>query len=168
MAQINPKITIRSVYFGMLLLSAAVMILTVRLAIASDLDSLKAAAEQGIAEAQFILGVMYDTGRGVPQNDAEAVRWFRMAAEQGNADAQVMLGYMYAAGEGVPQNDTEAARWFRMAAEQGIAEAQFHLGLVYAAGEGVPQNDTEAARWFHLAAEQGIARRRSIWVSCMP
>ncbi len=51
MAQTNPKITIRSVYFGMLLLSAAVMILTVRLTVASELDSLKAAAEQGDFEA---------------------------------------------------------------------------------------------------------------------
>ena len=58
MAQINPKITIRSVYFGMLLLSAAVMILTVRLTVASELvDSLKAAAEQGDAKAQFGLGL---------------------------------------------------------------------------------------------------------------
>ena len=60
MAQINPKITIRSVYFGMLLLSAAVMILAVRLTVASELDSLKAAAEQGDAEAQFNLGVMHE------------------------------------------------------------------------------------------------------------
>ena len=52
MAQINPKITIRSVYFGMLLLSAAAMIFVVRLTIASDLDSLKSAAEQGDAKAQ--------------------------------------------------------------------------------------------------------------------
>ena len=87
MAQINPKITIRSVYFGMLLLSAAVMILTVRLTVASELDSLKASAEQGFANAQFNLGVMYDAGEGVPQNYTEAVRWFRMAAEQGNATA---------------------------------------------------------------------------------
>ena len=57
MARINPKITIRSVYFGMLLLSAAVMILAVRLTIASELDSLKAAAEQGDAAAQFNLGL---------------------------------------------------------------------------------------------------------------
>ena len=57
MAQINFKITIRSVYFGMLLLSAAVMILTARLTVASELDSLKAAAEQGNTEAQFYLGV---------------------------------------------------------------------------------------------------------------
>ena len=74
MTQIIPKITIRSVYFGMLLLSAVVMILTVRLTVASDLDSLEAAAEQGDVEAQFDLGYMYSSGEGVPQNDAEAVR----------------------------------------------------------------------------------------------
>ena len=51
MGQINANITIRPVYFGMLLLSAAVMILAIRLTVASELDSLKATAEQGNAEA---------------------------------------------------------------------------------------------------------------------
>ena len=84
MAQINPKITIRPVYFGMLLLVATVMILTVRLTIASEVvDALKADAEQGDATAQFNLGFMYAIGAGVPQNDAEAMRWYRMAAGQG-------------------------------------------------------------------------------------
>ena len=54
---------------------------------------------------------MYDRGEGVPQNDAEAVRWYRMAAEQGVALAQYSLGVMYANGRGVPQDDIEAARW---------------------------------------------------------
>ena len=157
MAQIIPKITIRSVYFGMLLLSAVVMILTVRLSVASELDSIKAKAEQGNADAQVILGFMYANGEGVPQNDIEAARWYRMAAEQGNADAQVILGFMYANGEGVPQNDIEAARWFRMAAEQGYAKAQVNLGFMHFNGSGVPQDVVEAARLFRLAAEQGNA-----------
>lgn len=38
-------------------------------------------AEQGIANAQNNLGVMYNAGRGVPQDYAEAVRWYRLAAE---------------------------------------------------------------------------------------
>ena len=45
-------------------------------------------------DAQDSLGWMYDTGRGVPQDDAEAVRWFRLAAEQGNAWAQKRLDAM--------------------------------------------------------------------------
>ncbi len=40
-------------------------------------------AEQGYAGAQFYLGVMYATGRGLPQDYAEAVKWYRKAAEQG-------------------------------------------------------------------------------------
>ena len=71
---------------------------------ATELNSLKAAAEQGDAWAQFSLCVMYDTGEDVPQNDAKAVRWFRMAAEQGDADAQLNLGYMYGTGEGIPKD----------------------------------------------------------------
>jgi len=45
-------------------------------------DALRVLAEQGNADAQFTLGVMYDNGRGVPQDDTEAVRWYRLAADQ--------------------------------------------------------------------------------------
>ena len=110
-------------------------------------------AEQGNASAQINLGVMYATGRGVPQDDAEAVRWFRLAAEQGHDSAQYNLGFRYDAGEGVPQDAAEAARWFRLAAEQGHDSAQSRLGLKYATGEGVPQDYAEAVRWYRLAAE---------------
>ena len=46
------------------------------------LVELRRLAEQGDAKAQFNLGVIYDNGEGVPEDDAEAVKWFRMAAEQ--------------------------------------------------------------------------------------
>ena len=112
-------------------------------------------AEQGDAVAQFSLGSMYANGEGVPEDDAEAVRWFRMAAEQGHASAQSALGFMYDTGEGVPEDDAEAMRWYRMAAEQEFALAQFLLGLMYANGEGVPENYVLAYAWFNLAAAQG-------------
>ena len=72
MAPINPKITIRPIYFGMLLLSAAVMISAVRLTSASELDSLKTAAEQGDVRAQVTLGLMYNYGFGVPKDYVQA------------------------------------------------------------------------------------------------
>jgi TPR repeat protein len=77
------------------------------------------AAEQGDARAQFKLGWMYERGLGVPQDNAEAVRWYRAAAEQGNTSAQSNLGFMYQRGLGVPQDYAEAVRWYRAAAEQG-------------------------------------------------
>ena len=58
---------------------------------ADDVPNLKEmlqAAEQGNATAQYNLGVMYDNGQGVRQDDAQAVQWYRKAAEQGHAKAQ--------------------------------------------------------------------------------
>ena len=111
---------------------------------ATALRGFRSYAEQGDASAQFNLGVMYDNGEGVPENDAEALRWFRLAAEQGEASTQFNLGVMYAIGEGVPENDAEALRWYRLAAEQGHALAQSNLGLMYAIGEGIPEDTVNA------------------------
>jgi len=99
-----------------------------------------------------VLGSAYYRGRGVPQNDSEAAKWFRLAADKGNAAARFTLGVMYGEGRGVPQDYAEAARWYRRAAEQGDAQAQYNLGLAYARGEGVTQNAVEAHMWFNLAA----------------
>ena len=86
---------------------------------------------------------MYTIALGVPQDDAEAVRWYRLSADQGNADAQYNLGFMYANGLGVPQDEAEAVRWYRLSADQGNALAQNNLGLRYANGLGVPQDEAE-------------------------
>ena len=52
-----------------------------------DIDALRARAEEGDADAQVNLGLMYANGEGVPQDDAEAVAWTRKAAEPGRATA---------------------------------------------------------------------------------
>lgn len=114
-------------------------------------------AEQGVLDAQLILGSMYDIGLGVHQDYPEAVKWYRLAAEQGNAKAQSKLGSMYDIGLGVAQDYLEAAKWWRLAAEQGDAFAQLNLGRVYDRGKVVPQNFKEAVKWYRLAAEQGNA-----------
>src|SRR5450756_814085 len=118
-------------------------------------------AEQGDASAQVVLGVMYDNGEGVLQDDKEAVKWFRLAADQGNADAQFNLGVMYDRGEGVHQSYKGAVKWFRLAADQGNADAQFYLGVMYDNGQGVPRDYTESVKWFRLAAEQGDAKAQA-------
>ena len=128
---------------------------------APDVATLRGLATEGDAAAQFDLGDRYFTGAGVPQDNGEALRWFRLAADQGHARAQASLGFMYAKGEGVPQDDGEAARWYRLAADQGYAAAQFSLGVMYRNGRGVPQDDGEALRWFRLAADQGQAGAQS-------
>ena len=101
---------------------------------ATALREFRVLAEQGLADAQYNLGVMYAKGEGVPHDYAEAGKWFRMAAEQADADAQYILGVMYYNGQGVPQDYAEAVKWFRMAAEQGHAGAQNNLGFILPPG----------------------------------
>ena len=96
-------------------------------------------------------------GKGVPKDDAEAVKWYRKAADQGDAIAQFNLGWMYDEGRGVSKDDAEAVRWYRKAADQGHALAQFNLGAMYANGEGVAKDDAEAVKWYRKAADQGDA-----------
>ncbi len=70
-------------------------------------------AEQGNPVAQYNVALMYFKGRGVPQNSAEAERWYTKSAEQGNTGAQRNLGFMYLNGQGIPRNYTQAEKWFR-------------------------------------------------------
>jgi TPR repeat protein len=114
-------------------------------------------AEGGDESAQYNIGLMYDNGEGVIQNDAEALKWYRLAADQGNAGAQINLGVMYDQGEGATQNHVEAVKWYRLAADQGNSEAQYNLGNIYRTGDGVIQNDVEAVKWYRLASDQGNA-----------
>lgn len=71
-------------------------------------------AEEGDADAQYRVAVLYDLGRGVTQDHQAAVLWYRKAADQGHANAQHNLGTMYEMGEGVEPTYALAAAvvWF--------------------------------------------------------
>ena len=79
---------------------------------ATALNEWKPLAKQGNADVQFLLGLMYVEGKGVPQNYETALKWYTLAANQGNADAQHNLGVMYYDGEGVPQDYKTAIKWY--------------------------------------------------------
>ena len=98
-------------------------LLTPIMAVGQSFGEVLRSAEEGVAAAQVLLGIMYDLGRGVPEDDAEAVKWYRLAADQGNADAQFNLGNRYANGEGVPRNDVTAYAWWNIAAASGHEDA---------------------------------------------
>lgn len=89
----------------------------------------KAAAERGDREAQFLLGVQYRAGDGLARDRTEAAKWLRKAAESGHAEAQYALGDLYAetSPEDALADPVEAAKWLRAAAAQGNAEAQARL-----------------------------------------
>jgi len=117
-------------------------------------------AEQGNANAQRNLGLMYDNGDGVQENDKTAVKWYTLAAEQGLDQAQSNLGLMYENGIGVQENHETAVKWYTLAAEQGLDQAQSNLGFMYYNGKGVTQDYETSAKWYALAAEQGNSKAK--------
>ena len=119
-------------------------------------------ARQGDADAQYRVAKIYEFGRGVPKDSAEALKWYRAAAEQGHARAEYSLGRIYSAGKIVDRDYAESAKWFRRSAEQGVAAAQSFLGGMYRRGRGVPKDPAEAARWYGKAARQGYAYAQAV------
>jgi TPR repeat protein len=122
-----------------------------------DVPEILRRAEDGDAESQLLLGLVYQDGIGVEKKEAQAVLWYRKAAEQGHPMAQCNLACSYAHGEGVKSNYKEAASWYLKAAEQGFWPAQFNLAYLYAQGVGFRQDEDESLRWYRAAAIQGFA-----------
>jgi TPR repeat protein len=114
---------------------------------------LRPLAAHGNREAQFTLGVMYDSaGMGVPSDCLKAVSWFRKAADQGQAAAEYALVRKYLSGDECLLKDiAEGVRLDRKAAQQGYVPAQFTLGAMYFHGVDVPQDNLQAYFWFTLA-----------------
>jgi hypothetical protein len=72
-------------------------------------------AEQGDVNMQLLLGSIYDLGQGVPQDDAEAVKWYERAAVQGSAKGQYQLGAVYARSTQV-KDPFQGYKWLTIAA----------------------------------------------------
>ena len=89
-------------------------------------ETCSVAAEQGDAEAQLFLGVMYFNGNGITQDYTEASRWYHAAAIQGYSAVQHNMAVMYSNGYGVPQDLILAHVWYNIANANGyIISAQF-------------------------------------------
>ena len=105
-------------------------------------------AEQGYPDAQFELGLMYKHGAGVPKDNKEAMKWFKLAAEQGHSDAKLII-----------------------AAENGNKNAAFKLGGIYSGtlgGGDFPTDRGMARRYWRVAAEQGHSGAQRILNSSVP
>ena len=118
------------------------------------------AADQGVAAAQFTLGLLFARGIGLPLDAGESAKWFGRAARQGDADAQFALALAYSQGTGLAQDSARAIWWFRQAAIQDKAVAQATLGLMYELGRGVEQSNLCAYAWFKVAGNRGSIRAR--------
>lgn len=102
----------------------------------------RASAEEGHADSQFNLALMYEQGIGVAKDEKEAVVWYTKSAEQGNAPAQFNLGVLYENGRGTKVDFAKANKWYRKASSQGDPLAIGNLGMLYVRGQGVKENKT--------------------------
>ena len=93
-------------------------------------EKIKMQAEDGNAQAQFKLGIMYFYGQETAQNYMEALKWFNKAAKQNNPKAQYNLGVMYSLGEGVPQDYIKSYIWFSLAYSNGFEQAKSKILLL--------------------------------------
>jgi hypothetical protein len=117
------------------------------------------AADQGHAEAQYNLGMLYERGDGVPMVLSVATELYQKAADQGHVEAQFHLGWLYEGVKGVPMDLGKSVELYQKAADQGHAKAQIRLGGLYQVKRsGVPQQDLrKAAELYQKAANQGNA-----------
>ena len=113
-------------------------------------------AEQGDAEAQFKLGVLYANGEGVPKDDVEAVKCFHKAAEQGYAAAQSNLGALYILGRGVPKDYAKAYMWLNLAAAKGYEQATKNRDMLdkRMTKEQISESQKLTREWLELKAKE--------------
>jgi TPR repeat protein len=117
-------------------------------------------AEQGNSKAQDMLGTLFQSGLGVPQDDVEAARWYRLAAKQGDAHGQLHLGFLYSSGltdlingvpvDVVPTDDAKAYMWLSLAASQGAAAALPMLELLEQSMSSADVSEAQSRAWLCL------------------
>ncbi len=113
------------------------------------------AAEQGVDEAQYYVGMGHFLGLGARQSFKDAIKWFRVSAEKGFPKAQYAMGQCYLNGYGVYRDIGFAKLWFTMAADKEYSTARIALGDIYMDLHNPGRDYKEAARLYTLAADAG-------------
>ncbi len=107
-------------------------------------------------ESQKLLGQFFLTGKSIPRNYTEALKWYSLSAENGDRESQAELAFLYFTGRGIERDFEKAFYWYKKSAEKGLAVSQYSLGIPYYSGNGVDEVDTvKAYAWLSLAAAQG-------------
>ena len=100
------------------------------------------------------LGICYEMGIGVEDNETEAFKYYTLAADNGNVTSMYRTGLCYYNGVGVKQNYAEAYRWFTDAAGNENIGAAYYLGKMQMYGEGCTPDPEAAVQWLLKAAEK--------------
>lgn len=125
------------------------------------MKALKPLAQLGDSMSQYLLGQMFAFGWGVPQDDGQAMYWFRRARMwySGRGDKGAEAAF-YVGKENAEQNkDSEATKWYRVAAEGGSRQAAIALSKAYEEGSHGLRRDPEQARSWKEKADNALPSR---------
>ncbi len=136
----------------------------------SVIDRIKALADNGDADSQFILATMYDALVEY-RNKKEAFKYYTLAAQNGIAEAQYRLGDIYYYNKDLIFTDKNlelAFKYYKLAADNEYAPAQYKIALIYENGMCkydpqtgktsviIAENRETAFKYYKLAACNGI------------
>lgn len=78
-------------------------------------------------EAQYRLGLCYESDNGISRDPEQAVKWFEKAAQNDHADACLKLATCYEQGTGIRKDTEKALHFYHKANELGNNQAKAHL-----------------------------------------
>ncbi|MFT7300088.1 MAG: TPR repeat protein [Porticoccus sp.] len=113
-------------------------------------------AEQGDADAQYGVAILYKEGWGTDKNEQKSFENYEKAAKQGHVNAMFYTASDYQSGTGVIQDYSAAANWYEQASNKGHAAAMYGLGSLYYNGLGVERDDQAANTWITKSADAGF------------
>ncbi|WP_041768769.1 tetratricopeptide repeat protein [Pseudovibrio sp. FO-BEG1] len=114
-------------------------------------------AEAGITSSKTLLGVLYESGRGIPQDLPLAASWYELASNDGDPQAALRLGLLYLAGAGTKADKDKAAQQLEKAAAANIPEALYNLALLHQEGKVRPNDPKQIKSLLERASETGDA-----------
>ncbi|TBW28253.1 protein kinase [Gramella sp. KN1008] len=110
-------------------------------------------ANLGHAEAEFMIGKMYDNGYYLKESDSNAIDWYLKAGKHRNNKGYGNIGFIYY----VKKDYGRAMEWFLKAANEGNGVSMNNIGVMYIEGQGVDKNVEKAVDWYLKAVEKGHA-----------
>lgn len=125
------------------------------------LETLRFAAENGHADAQYFSGLINFLAYCGIKNYEAAKYWFEKSAEQGHKYGEDHLAMMYKNGWGVDRDISKALYWYKKSAEQQNPDAYFSIGSLYEEGDDIEQNDELAFENYLKAASIGSSGHSS-------
>lgn len=125
---------------------------------ASFVRYLLESANQGEAESQFILGLVYRDGwEGIVKSGSTAARWCDLATELGDPRPSFVLGLLQREKDPILKDEAKAVKCLTLAAGQGDNYARVILGEMLLEGNGVPADWRGGTEWIRKSANAGFA-----------